>query len=212
MRLCATGLEQRFGERPLFSALDCAVGPGESLALTGPSGAGKSSLLRLLAGLDTPTAGSISWDGQAIERLSPRRRRDLRQRHLGLLEQDPDLDERLDARENILLPTAFRPIAEASARCDELLAAMQLTGQARQPAAVLSGGQQVRVAVARTLLPRPALVLADEPTASLDPATAIAVSELLFARQAAEGFGLVLATHDVGLAERCDRRLELGPC
>jgi len=209
MELHAEGLRRVFAGTTVVDDVGFALPTGGSLALCGPSGCGKSTLLQIVAGLDHPDHGSVRWDGADIYAWGGGRRERERLRHVGLLRQDPDLEPQLNARENVLLAAAFRLVAGAEARADELLRRVDLAHCSGVPGAALSGGQAVRVALVRALLRRPRLLIADEPSASLDPDNARRVGDLLLRLIAEEGITLLLATHDHELAARCEQRLEL---
>ncbi len=195
----------------VFEPPDLHIAAGERVALVGPSGAGKSTLIRLLAGIEAPAAGEVQVLGYALHSASAATRRALRLRHIGLVFQRFGLLPHLSAVENVRLPLRLGagPLtAEARARADALLAQVGLAaGQHRKPGA-LSVGEQQRVALCRALVHRPGLVLADEPTASLDPQGAAAALDHLWAHLGPAA--LVLVTHDPALAARCDRVVRLG--
>ena len=209
MQVELSQLRHRLGSLELFDGLSLSLASGSALAVTGPSGGGKSTLLHILAGLMPPLSGSLLWDGVDPYRLSQRRREALRLAQIGLLRQTPHLHPRLDVRANILLAATFRPINDADQRADTLLEAAGLRSCAGVRGAAISGGQLIRCALARALLPRPRLLIADEPTATLDAASAAAITQLLLDRQREEGLSLIVATHDPQLTARCDQVLEL---
>ena len=189
--------------------IDLAVMPGEALAILGASGSGKSTLLALLAGLDTPTAGSVLLDGADLFALDEDARAELRGRAVGFVFQSFQLLPSLTALENVMLPLelAGRDDAEAGAR--EILARVGLGERLHHYPKHLSGGEQQRVALARAFVVRPKLLLADEPTGSLDAESGEAVIALLFELNREAGTTLVLVTHDEQLAKRCQRALRL---
>lgn len=186
---------------------------GESLAIVGPSGSGKSTLLHLMAGLDRPSAGRVCVDGQDLAALTENERAGLRSRRLGLVFQLHHLLPQCTALENVLLPTV--PLrdraarAAAPARARRLLERVGLGDRVDYRPAQLSGGQCQRVALARALINGPALLLADEPTGSLDHATALEMADLLAALNREEGVALVIVTHAADVAARMQRRLLL---
>ena len=198
----ANGVAKAFGTGPtripVLRAVDLALAAGESLAIRGESGSGKSTLLHLLAGLDVPDAGSIRWGASAPD---PSRR----SRYLGLVFQSFHLVPELDALGNVLLAARMlgAPDIAARQRAEALLGQVGLAGRARHLPAQLSGGERQRVAVARALMNRPRLLLADEPTGNLDEHTGEAVIDLLVGLCAATGTGLVLVTHNAAHAARC---------
>lgn len=184
--------------------VSCTLRPGMQVALTGPSGSGKSTLLHLLAGLDTPTSGTIAWprlDG------SPQSRPGL----LGMVFQGPSLLPPLDVTENIALPLLLAGCAEAQAR-ERAVAALRDVGLdelATRLPEELSGGQAQRIAVARALVSRPRVILADEPTGQLDSAHAAQVVRLLLDAATMLGAALVLSTHDLTIAGRLPDRWQM---
>ncbi|MGH3023559.1 MAG: ATP-binding cassette domain-containing protein [Gaiellaceae bacterium] len=209
------GLSRTYGEgaaaATALAELD-AVFPGGGLtAVTGPSGSGKTTLLHLLAGLDVPTAGDVLVLGEAVGSLGRDARARFRAEHVALVSQDVGLVPFLTAAENVELGLSLREVEpdEATARAAEALAAVGLAGVAGRRAGDLSSGQRERVAVARALAARPRLLLADEPTARLDAANALAVARLLLALARETGAAVVCATHDPLLVEHADAHLDL---
>ena len=193
----------------ILEDVDLEVRRGEFLAVLGPSGSGKSTLLALMAGLDRPSAGEVVLDGERIDRLSEDRLAVLRRRKVGFVFQSFQLLGNLTARENVLLPMELLGWSDARQRAGELLAAVGLAERAHHYPSQLSGGEQQRVALARAFAPRPALLLADEPTGNLDGATGRVVLDLLAALRAGGGATLVLVTHDPAVASLADRRIHL---
>ena len=187
---------------------------GESLALIGPSGSGKSTLLHLLGTLAEPTDGQITIGGQDPNALSEPELARFRNEQIGFIFQNHHLLPQYSALENVLVPTLAFSQESRNTRARQLLDAVDLTARLKHRPAELSGGECQRVAVARALINRPGLLLADEPTGSLDRRTATTVADLLFTLHRSEDTVLVIATHDLELAERCDRRFELceGTC
>jgi ABC-type lipoprotein export system ATPase subunit len=179
------------------------VFPGRRLALTGESGSGKSTLLHLVAGLDTPTSGTVEWPALGVRAGRPL--------GVGVVFQAPSLLPELDVTENVSLPMLLAgvPPDEADDRARAALDRLELAGLAAASAEELSGSQAQRIAVARVLAAEPALVLADEPTGRLDHRTAALVVDLLLAAVAALGAALVIATHDPAVARRLDHRWAL---
>jgi ABC-type lipoprotein export system ATPase subunit len=197
--------------RPVFAHVDATFSAGRLYAVTGPSGTGKTTLLHLLAGLELPSEGEIVVAGTALPTLDRAARATFRREHVALVGQEPGLVSTLTAQENVELGLALRGVApgEAAARADEALAAVGLAARAEGRVAVLSAGERERVAVARAVAARPALLLADEPTARLDEANGLAVSALL-ARLAREtGAAVVCATHDPLVVEQADEVVPL---
>lgn len=182
---------------------------GQTVAIVGASGSGKSTLLAILAGLDTPTRGQVMLAGQDMFALDEDARAALRARHLGFVFQSFQLMPNLTALENVMLPLELvaRPDARDTARA--MLERVGLGQRLNHLPRVLSGGEQQRVALARAFVVKPALLLADEPTGSLDHATGESIMDLMFALNREQGTTLVLVTHDARLAARCQRCLTL---
>ena len=189
--------------------IDLEVTPGQALAVVGASGSGKSTLLALLAGLDTPSSGTVRLDGHDLFDLDEDRRAELRGRVLGFVFQAFQLLPALTALENVMLPLepAARDDAEELARA--MLERVGLAERLHHYPKHLSGGEQQRVALARAFVVRPKLLLADEPTGSLDAQSGAAVISLLFELNREYGTTLVLVTHDEALAARCSRTVRL---
>ena len=195
-----------YGGVPVLVDLDATFDGGRLTAVTGPSGSGKTMLLHLLAGLATPTAGDVLLRGSSLLRVDDEERARLRREEIAVVTQDSELIPVLTARENIELGLTLRARAGSA---DEALAAVGLADLAGQRVERLSTGERQRVALARAIAAQPLLLLADEPTASLDEANARAVA-LLFARLAAEtGAAVVCATHDAVLIEQAESELAL---
>jgi putative ABC transport system ATP-binding protein len=205
------GKTVKSGDRDLviLRDIDLEVTPGDALAVLGASGSGKSTLLALLAGLDTPSAGSVELDGIDLFALDEDARAELRGRSVGFVFQAFQLLPALTALENVMLPLelASEPRAEEMAR--RMLARVGLEERLHHYPKHLSGGEQQRVALARAFVVRPRLLLADEPTGSLDAESGAGVIALLFELNREYGTTLVLVTHDENLAARCTRRLQL---
>ena len=191
------------------SEVTLEVAGGTSLAVTGPSGCGKSTLLGLLGGLEPPTAGRVEVGGLELSAMAERHRVAVRRRHVGFVFQTDNLLPFLTAAENVAQQLALAGDEGDQARCARLLASLGLDGSAAKLPDQLSGGQRQRVAVARALVHRPALILADEPTGSVDAANAGAIVGLLVDAQRETGATLVVVTHDSAVAERLDRVVEL---
>ena len=189
--------------------VDLAVAPGESVAILGPSGSGKSTLLGLLAGLDRCSSGSVLYDGRALESLDEDELALLRRGEVGFVFQSFHLFHNLTAEENVRVPLELVGFAGARERARELLEGVGLSARGHHYPSQLSGGEQQRVALARAFGPRPALLLADEPTGNLDSKTGARVLELLLEMRDREATTLVLVTHDASVAESCGRRIHL---
>ena len=196
---------------PALQGVDLAVQRGELLALTGPSGSGKSTILNLAGLIDTPDRGEIVLDGEVVNGLADIPRTLLRRELLGFVFQSFNLVPVMTVAENVDYPLfiAGVPAAERRERVRAQLVAVGLQEHAQHRPDALSGGQRQRVAIARALIKRPRLVIADEPTASLDSHTADQVLALMRERCHAEGAAFVIATHDSRLTQRCDRVLAL---
>ena len=184
------------------------VHEGESVAIVGASGSGKTTLLGLLAGLDLPSHGTIALAGADLSALDEEARAQLRAREVGFVFQSFHLLPALTAEENIALPLELAG-REDPARVREVLEQVGLGHRARHYPRQLSGGEQQRVALARAFVARPRILFADEPTGSLDQATGQQISDLLFALNATSDTTLVLVTHDLRLAQRCERIYQL---
>ncbi len=197
------------GELVILRDIDLAVTPGEAVAVVGASGSGKSTLLALLAGLDTPTSGSVRIDGQDLFTLDEDRRAELRGRMLGFVFQSFQLLPALTALENVMLPLELSGDEKAEERAQQMLERVGLGERLGHYPKHLSGGEQQRVALARAFVVRPKLLLADEPTGSLDAESGAAVIALLFELNREYGTTLILVTHDESLAARCARVVRL---
>ncbi len=196
-------------ELQVLAGVDLAVAAGESVAVVGPSGSGKSTLLALIAGLDRPTAGEVLLDGEPVHRLSEDELALLRRRRIGFVFQSFQLLPNMTALENVLLPLELLAAPEARPKARGLLARVGLADREDHYPAQLSGGEQQRVALARAFAPRPAVLLADEPTGNLDRETGRQVLALIAELQASAGTTLVLVTHDPAAAALAARRLLL---
>ena len=213
--LHCVGLGKRFESGPattqVLTDVTFSVAAVESVAIVGASGSGKSTLLHLLGGLDTPSAGSVSLQGQALAGLSDAARGDLRNQALGFVYQFHHLLAELTAVQNVALALRIRrtSVAVANAKAITLLTTMGMDHRLHHLPSELSGGERQRVAIARALVTEPACVLADEPTGNLDRENGDRVFELLLETTRIRNASLVLVTHDRTLAARCDRVLEL---
>ena len=195
---------------PALQGVDLDLRAGEMLALAGPSGSGKTTLLNLCGLIDVPDAGAILLRGEPVHRLDERYRTRLRRDALGFVFQQFNLVPVMTAAENVEYPLFLAGVAQAERRrVAQALERVGLASHAGHRPDELSGGQRQRVAIARALVKRPALVIADEPTASLDSQTAEAVLELMRERSREEGVTFVFATHDERLSSRCDRVVRL---
>ena len=181
----------------------------QSAAIVGASGSGKSTLLSILAGLDTPSCGTVRIAGTDLFALDEDARAGLRAQKLGFVFQSFQLLGNLTALENVMLPLELMGRDDARAAATDMLARVGLAERLRHYPKVLSGGEQQRVALARAFVVRPAVLLADEPTGSLDFATGEKVMALMFELNREAGTTLVMVTHDRGIAARCDRQLHI---
>jgi len=196
-------------ELAILQDITLEVMPGEAVAVIGASGSGKSTLLGLLAGLDTPSAGTVQLDGVDLFELEEDGRAALRARMLGFVFQSFQLLPALNALENVMLPLELAGEAGAGDLAAKMLARVGLSGRLRHYPKTLSGGEQQRVALARAFVTQPKLLLADEPTGNLDAATGAGVLDLMFELNAERATTLLLVTHDEAIAGRCARNIRL---
>ncbi|WP_043701772.1 ABC transporter ATP-binding protein [Tepidimonas taiwanensis] len=197
------------GTLDILHDIDFDVAPGEALAIVGASGSGKSTLLSLIAGLDTPTTGTVVLDGVDLFALDEDARAALRARRVGFVFQSFQLLGNLTALENVMLPLELAGRRDAREAARRMLERVGLGERLGHYPRVLSGGEQQRVALARAFVVEPAVLLADEPTGSLDHATGERVMELMFDLNREHGTTLVLVTHDPAIAARCQRRIAI---
>jgi putative ABC transport system ATP-binding protein len=197
------------GTLTILHDIDFTLQPQESAAIVGASGSGKSTLLSIVAGLDTPTSGTVLLDGHDLFALDEDARAALRGRKLGFVFQSFQLLANLNALENAMLPLELLGRPNARAQATEMLRRVGLGERLNHYPRVLSGGEQQRVALARAFVVKPAVLLADEPTGSLDFATGETVMALMFEMNREAGTTLVLVTHDRAISERCDRQLRI---
>ena len=208
MSLQLANLAKRYGEFTVFSNVSLSVADGEFVAIVGESGVGKSTLLNCMAGLDSWDEGTVMLNGADIGTLSDDARALLRRRQVGFVFQAFHVLPHLDVAQNVGLPLLLLGTPD-DARVEAMLAAVGLAGLGARLPQTLSGGQLQRVAIARALVHRPKLLLADEPTGTLDPATAALVMDALIAHTREHGASLVLVTHSQAAAARADRVLHL---
>lgn len=197
------------GPLTILADVSISVRTGETLAIVGASGAGKSTLLAMLAGLDSPSAGSVLIAGVDITLLDEDGRAAIRGQHVGFVFQSFHLIPSLTAIENVMLPLELRARRDAREAAAQALEQVGLTPRAAHYPKQLSGGEQQRVAIARAFVTHPAVLFADEPTGNLDTHTGQRVTDLLFELNRSIGSTLILVTHDRDLAYRCGRKLEL---
>ncbi|GAA3005532.1 ABC transporter ATP-binding protein [Prevotella corporis] len=206
-----TGITKSFGSLQVLKGIDLHIEKGEIVSIVGPSGAGKTTLLQIIGTLDQPDAGSVSVDGIETNRLSSNKLSDFRNRHLGFVFQFHQLLPEFTAIENIMIPAYIAGVKpkDARVRAEELLEFMGLSDRATHKPNELSGGEKQRVAVARALVNNPAVVLADEPSGSLDTKNKEELHRLFFELRDKFGQTFVIVTHDETLATLTDRTIHL---
>ena len=197
------------GTLTILRDINFALNPRETAAIVGASGSGKSTLLTIIAGLDTPTQGTVRLTGQDIFTISEDDRAALRAQKVGFVFQSFQLMANLTALENVMLPLELSGVKQARALAGDMLKRVGLGERLGHYPKVLSGGEQQRVALARAFVVKPAVLLADEPTGSLDFATGETVMKLMFDLNRELGTTLVLVTHDPAIAARCQRRITI---
>lgn len=197
------------GTLSILDGVSLSLGKGESLAIVGPSGSGKSTLLGILAGLDLPSSGTVSIDGEDITAMDEEGRAAVRAGHVGFVFQSFHLLPGLTALENVALPLELQGIDDALQIAGQYLQRVGLGERVSHYPRQLSGGEQQRVALARAFACRPTILFADEPTGNLDTGTGKKVNDLLFELNQQEGTTLILVTHEKNLAQRCKRTLQL---
>lgn len=197
------------GTLEILRDIDFALKARETAAIVGASGSGKSTLLSIIAGLDTPTSGTVRLGGQDLFTIDEDARAAVRARKVGFVFQSFQLLGNLTALENVMLPLELDARKDARKLATEMLGRVGLSQRLNAYPKVLSGGEQQRVALARAFVVRPAVLLADEPTGSLDFATGEKIMELMFDLNREQGTTLVLVTHDRAIAQRCDRRITI---
>ncbi len=197
------------GTLDILRDIDFRLAPRETVAIVGASGSGKSTLLSIVAGLDTPTRGTVHLDGQDLFALSEDERAALRAQKVGFVFQSFQLMANLTALENVMLPLELANRRDARQLAAEMLGRVGLGQRLGHYPKVLSGGEQQRVALARAFVVQPAVLLADEPTGSLDFATGETIMRLMFDLNRELGTTLVLVTHDRAIADQCERRITI---
>ena len=204
-------ITKSFGPLQVLKGIDLHIGQGEVVSIVGPSGAGKTTLLQIIGTLDRPDTGRVLVDGIDTTTLKAKRLADFRNRHIGFVFQFHQLLPEFTAVENIMIPAyiAGKGQGEARRRADELLQFMQLTDRADHKPAELSGGEKQRVAVARALVNNPAVILADEPSGSLDSQNKAELHQLFFDLRDRFGQTFVIVTHDEQLATITDRTVKM---
>jgi putative ABC transport system ATP-binding protein len=197
------------GTLDILRDIDFSLAPRETAAIVGASGSGKSTLLSIIAGLDTPTRGTVRLAGHDLFAIDEDARAALRAQQVGFVFQSFQLMGNLTALENVMLPLELSGAKNARQSAADMLTRVGLSERLGHYPKVLSGGEQQRVALARAFVVQPAVLLADEPTGSLDFATGETIMELMFALNAELGTTLVLVTHDRAIARRCQRRITI---
>ncbi|MCV0441257.1 MAG: ABC transporter ATP-binding protein [Hydrogenophaga sp.] len=197
------------GSLTILRDIDFTLRKGETAAIVGASGSGKSTLLSIVAGLDTPTSGTVHIDGVDLFAMDEDQRAALRAQKVGFVFQSFQLLGNLTALENVMLPLELAGRRDARATATQMLQRVGLGERLSSYPKVLSGGEQQRVALARAFVVQPSVLLADEPTGSLDFATGARIMELMFELNREQGTTLVLVTHDRAIAERCERRITI---
>jgi putative ABC transport system ATP-binding protein len=193
----------------LLQDINLAVFKGQTIAIVGSSGSGKTTLLSILAGLDLPSEGEVYLKNKPLHQLNEEQRSQVRADHVGFIFQQFLLISSLTALENVMLPSELANNENAKQQALELLAKVGLSDRANHFPAQLSGGEQQRVAIARAFITKPDILFADEPTGNLDKQTSTYIADLLFELNKQFGTTLVLVTHDLTLAQRCQRRVEM---
>ncbi|MCX7104247.1 MAG: ABC transporter ATP-binding protein [Methylococcales bacterium] len=193
----------------ILSSIDLIINSGESIAIIGESGSGKSTLISLLAGLDTPSTGSININGKLITAMNEDGRAAMRNELIGFVFQSFQLLQGLTALENVMLPLELSGNKQAKASATHLLDRVGLSHRLTHTPKQLSGGEQQRVALARAFVTNPVILFADEPTGNLDSKTGATIIDLLFELNLENKTTLILVTHDYALASRCQRTIKL---
>ena len=197
------------GDVEVLRGIDLSVQAGETLSIVGPSGSGKSSLMMLIGGLEHPTAGTIEIDGRTLNGMNEDALARFRRDKIGIVFQDFHLVPTMTAVENVAIPLEFAGAKKPFKTAEEALEQVGLDHRLTHYPGQLSGGEQLRVALARAFAVKPKLLLADEPTGNLDGETGEKVIELLFSMTAEQSSTLILITHDMALADRCQRKVKL---
>lgn len=207
----AKNIHKSFGELEVLKGVDLSVGKGEIVSVVGPSGAGKTTLLQIIGTLDKPDLGEIIVDDVDVRRLSADKLSIFRNKHIGFIFQFHQLLPEFTALENVIIPALIgkTDTRKATERAKELLDYLQLSDRLTHKPSELSGGEKQRVAVARALINNPSLILADEPSGSLDSQNKIELHKLLFDLRDKFGLTEVIVTHDKELAGLCDRTIEM---
>lgn len=209
--ITAKNITKSFGQLQVLKGIDLEIAKGEIVSIVGPSGAGKTTLLQIIGTLDRADSGNLTVNGTDITALSRKKLSDFRNQHIGFVFQFHQLLPEFTALENIMIPAfiAGKVHKEAKSRAEELLQFMNLSDRATHKPAELSGGEKQRVAVARALVNNPAVILADEPTGSLDSQNKQELHQLFFDLRQEFGQTFVIVTHDEELAQLTDRTIHL---
>lgn len=205
----AKNIHKSFGDLEVLRGVDLSVGKGEIVSIVGPSGAGKTTLLQILGTLDKPNEGEVQVDGIDFSKLNSNELSAFRNRHIGFIFQFHQLLPEFTAIENVIIPALIGKtnVRQATERAVELLNFLQLSDRLQHKPAELSGGEKQRVAVARALINNPTLILADEPSGSLDTKNKEELHKLLFELRDKFNLTIVIVTHDKELAKLCDRTI-----
>lgn len=205
----AKNIHKSFGDLEVLRGVDLSVGKGEIVSIVGPSGAGKTTLLQILGTLDKPNEGEVQVDGIDFSKLNSNELSAFRNRHIGFIFQFHQLLPEFTAIENVIIPALIGKtnVRQATERAVELLNFLQLSDRLQHKPAELSGGEKQRVAVARALINNPNLILADEPSGSLDTKNKEELHKLLFELRDKFNLTIVIVTHDKELAKLCDRTI-----
>lgn len=205
------GIKKSFGKLEVLKGIDLNIGKGEVVSIVGPSGAGKTTLLQIIGTLDSADGGSIIIDGTDVSKLNKKKLADFRNKHIGFVFQFHQLLPEFTAIENVMIPAFISGMSkkEAKKRAEELLAFLGLTERAQHKPNELSGGEKQRVAVARALVNNPAIILADEPSGSLDTKNKEGLHQLFFELRDKFGQTFVIVTHDEQLASTTDRTIKM---
>ncbi|HHT23680.1 MAG TPA: ABC transporter ATP-binding protein [Bacteroidales bacterium] len=207
----AQNIRKSFGDLEVLKGVELSVEKGEIVSIVGPSGAGKTTLLQIIGTLDKPNEGNVVINGVNVSKLSADRLSVFRNKHIGFIFQFHQLLPEFTALENVIIPALIgkTDIRKATARAKELLDFLQLSDRMEHKPSELSGGEKQRVAVARALINNPSLILADEPSGSLDSQNKVELHKLLFELRDKFSLTEVIVTHDVELANLCDRTIEM---
>ncbi len=209
--LRAVDIQKSYGKLHVLKGVSLELHAGEIMTLAGTSGAGKSTLLQILGTLDLPDSGSVLFEDQSVSNLNDRKKAAFRNQSIGFVFQFHHLLPEFTALENVCMPAFIAGTAqeEATTRAEELLSRLGLKGRFQHKPSQLSGGEQQRVSVARSLINRPRIILADEPTGNLDTHNSNELYELMFELAKSTGVGFLIATHNIQLAEKADRCLRI---